>query len=436
MAIHDDPSIGKGQQRSNKSSTSPDHGLFSFIFWLRMTLASTLLCLISGFGAGTYITLRENELTIFTEEFQSIATQISIQISSSMGQKINTAYVVRSMYRTAIAAGVMSAPNMTLPGFEEIMNGVLPFAQLRSIQFAPLVRTDQAASWEQYARHHVADLDGPSSLSVKRSSDDWVVADGIFQFTPDGRNKVKSPTSFGNSAYPHWLFPLWQVAPIANNAGVVMLEVHNQNNDIGLIDKVCRLTENDPSTVHSAITEPFQLFQDGPTKLRPSTVMYTPAASTTGVIFGMQSFVLTWDEMFNNILSSYHKRVYVVPTTKTSTFTFALDGPVVSVLGASALHEKGFAKFGIPVNGDPTLEANGYSFTVYPSAEMYNRYNTQNPANTCSLVVGLSVFIALVILFYSWILQKQQTALVYAASRDAALESKKQFVRYLVTSRL
>ena len=350
-----------------------------------------------------------------------------------MEQKTNTALVVRSMYRTAINTGALTAPNMTLPGFEEIMNDLLPFAKLRSIQFAPLVHTNQATAWVDYAQRHVAELRGPASLTQRSSGADWVVADGIFQFAPDHVHKVKSPLSFPDSAYPNWLFPLWQVAPIANNAGVVMLEVHEQNGHHHLIDGLLQQTQKEPVAVHSGITEPFQLFQDGTaaSNLRPSTVMYTPAAHPSGEVFGLLSFVFTWDDVFRNMLTVDNKRVYLVLTTTTSTFTFALDGTKATVLGAGDLHDPAYSQFALPLTDDSILKASGYTFTVYPSADMYHRYLTVSPLNTCALVVGLCVFSALFILFYSYMLQQRETALVYAATRDAALESKKQFVRYV-----
>jgi hypothetical protein len=425
--------MAKSFKKSPISTNENENDGFSFIFWLRLALTITLVSLIAGFGAGTYIKLKSNEVSIFTDAFQSIANQISAHISTSMENKKNTAHLARSMYRTAINTGALTAPNMTLPGYEEIMTTVLPFAKLRSIQFAPMVRTDQASSWEHYARTHVADLHGPASLTQRSSAADWLVADGIFQFGPDHIHTVKTPTTFPDSAYPHWLFPLWQVAPVADNAGVLMLEVHDQNRNHQLIDGLLQQTQRDPAAVHSGITEPFQLFQDGTaaTNLRPSTVMYTPSAHPNGDIFGLLSFVFTWDDVFHNLLDSNTQLVYLVLTTKTSTYTFSLDGPKATVLGKGDLHDPAYSQYAIALSDESILGASGYTFTVYPSADMYHRYLTLSPLNTCALVVGLCVFSALFILFYSYMLQQRETALVYAATRDAALESKKQFVRYV-----
>jgi hypothetical protein len=158
--------------------------------------------------------------------------------------------------------------------------------------------------------------------------------------------------------------------------------------------------------------------------------MYTPTTSATGEIFGMCSLVFTWDDMFRNILPDNYQRVYLVLKTKTSVFTLAVDGAQVIVLGKGDLHDMQYDSYGIRIADDSLLSAGGYSFTVFPSQDLYNRFITANPANACALVVGLSFLSALLVLVYSYLLQKRQTAMVYVAARDAALESKKQFVRY------
>ena len=353
-----------------------------------------------------------------------------------MTDKSAAAALMTNIYRTAIDHGIVTAPNITLPGFEEIMTAVLPLALLRTMEFAPLVKADQQHSWEQYAKTHVSDLRGPSSLTTRSKPSNWLVADGIFQFTPDNSGKVKTSSYFPDSAYPDWLFPLWQVAPIANNAGVVMLEIHNQNRNAQLIDGLIRQTLLDPSTVHNGVTEPFQIFQDGTTQ-RPSTVMYSPAASVSGEVFGMNALVFTWDEMFQNVIPTYFKRVYLVLTTKTSTFTFALDGAKVAVLGVGDLHDAAYDAYGLAIEDRSILAASGYSFRVYPSRELYQSYVTVLPGVVCAVVVVLIVLTALLVLVNGYVLKRREDALlkevqqvaVLAASRDAVLESQKQFVR-------
>jgi signal transduction histidine kinase len=95
------------------------------------------------------------------------------------------------------------------------------------------------------------------------------------------------------------------------------------------------------------------------------------------------------------------------------------------------LHDTQNHSYCIRIADQSELTSGGYSFTVYPSQDLYKRFITANPANACAQVVGLSALSALLVLVYSYVLQRHQTALVYVAARDAALESKKQFVRYI-----
>ena len=405
------------------------------IFFLRIGIVVLLCALIAGLGAGSYTLLSNVESRHFRNQFESLTSNIASSLDASLAAKITAASLVNNMYRTAISNGyVGAAPNITLPGYESMMNDVIKMAALRSLQFAPLVKASQRKQWESYATSHLYLLNGPQSLNHSTDGS-WTVKDGIFNFSPDRSKKVSAISNVVGSTHPDWLFPLWQIAPIMSNAAVVMLDVHEEQSTV--VDTVI-------ATMRPAVTDAFQLSQDG-SNLRPSSIMYSPVRSPlsgdNNRLIGLSASVFTWDQMFANAIPPSFGRVYCVVTTKSQQFTFALDGATVSVLGKGDLHDAtldGFrSEFSVP--SFSVISASDYSFALYPSQALYGHYVTATPRDACMVVVFVIVFTALLVMLYSHyvnerenrLIEEVKRAAITAASRLATLESKKTYVRYI-----
>ena len=406
------------------------------ILMLRYSLAFILCGLAGGLGASSFLLLRDRETATFHSVFSSATTQTSSSLSDSLTKICIAANLMNEVYGITLnTTGDEMLPDFTLPGFQRIVSNLNKLSNARATSFSPLVTNDTRAKWEVYAQNNVNLLDGPPSLVVSTNGS-RVVADGIYA-TRNGI-AIDAPNHYPDSKYPNLLFPIWQIAPQINNSAAVMYDPHSdQGTRMTAIDQVV-------STLQGAATDIVQLVFDVE-KYRPSTVLYFPIVDITDPgegIMGLLGIAFTWDEIFRNILPTYLNRIDCVVKTQTSSFTLSLENGLVSILGQGDLHDTAFDQYAKAVSlqdFELRLDLSGYSVTLYPTEALYATYITSYPQNVCIGAVVIIAFTALVFTLYVYLVNIRQSKLeeaatrsfVREASRDAVLQSKKIYVRYI-----
>lgn len=405
------------------------------ILMLRYSLVFILVGLATGLGAGSFVLLRYRELATFNAEYQSATIQAASCISGHLQKSYIAANLINDFYSTELSLSGISLPYYTQPSFDKIVNGVNLLTKSRITTFSPLISNTNRVEWEKYATNNVGLLQGPPSLEISTNGS-WIVADGIFFLNSSGK-PVASPNYSVGSLYPNLMFPIWQVAPLLSNAAAVMFDPHaNVGPRMKAIDQAI-------STMSGASTGIVQLVVDK-CKFRPSTILYFPITAPDNATepVGLIGIAFTWDEIFMNILPSYLNRIDCVISTAKLSFTLAIDNGVVMLMGKGDLHDPHFNRYRSVINqglSDTKTSLAGYTITLYPTDSLYTTYITTYPQNVCIGAVVIIAFTALVFTLYVSLVNMRQAKLEEAATRslvrdttrDAVLQSKKIYVRYI-----
>ena len=118
---------------------------------------------------------------------------------------------------------------------------------------------------------------------------------------------------------------------------------------------------------------------------RPSNNLYSSvySISPNPTVIGMVTVTISWDLLLSNALPNNLQRIDCVVSTKTTTFTLAVDHGIVSVVGKGDLHESSMTVFGqnivIDFSQESPLSASDFTITIYPSSAFYNQYITEVP---------------------------------------------------------
>ena len=406
------------------------------ILMLRYCLVFILVGLASGLGAGSFILLRYRELSTFRGEFISATTQTRRSLAEHLQKSLVAATLINNIYQTDILnnAGV-ALPFYTLPAFDKIVDGINQLSKSRITTFSPLITNSTRQKWEEYAEDNVDLLNGPPSLKVSKNGS-WIVADGIYTTNSLGK-PISSPNYSVGSLYPNLMFPVWQVAPLAANSIAVMFDPHaKEGTRRTAIDKAI-------ATMQGTCTDIVQFLVDK-TFFRPSTILYFPMGTTSSSddMIGLLAIAFTWDEILTNILPSYLKNIDVVISTSSSTVTLSLENGAATVVGPGDLHNRDFDQYMTVISNSLSTTHNilvGYTIALYPTESFYRNYITTYPQNVCIGAVTIIVFTALVFTFYVYLVNMRQASLeelatrslVRDTTRDAVLQSKKIYVRYI-----
>ena len=281
-----------------------------------------LLCsLIASMGPLTYLLLHDTEIKDFESTFSSASELLSNSIAGSIDRKIAAGMLVDNLFGGAIASDQKQIlPNFTLFNFENTMNALAISANCRYIAFAPLINTTTRLGWEAYAEKNVHKLNGPPSL-VTSINGSWIVADGIYTISASGVRSYDLGYTGKDTPYPYWMFPVWQVAPVAQNSDLVMLD--------SLAVKIGgrQASIDEALTFRKPVFTSFvNLVQDLGTNIRPSTLIFSPIMSLAdgNPIVGMFSSGFSWDVMLAGILYPEYKEVNCVITSTDSKCTIFL----------------------------------------------------------------------------------------------------------------
>ena len=144
---------------------------------------------------------------------------------------------MQKMYGTAAHYGYgltygQKPPFFSLPGYEIFFTELATLGgYLRSMNWNPLVDTTNTSTrtaWENWAKKNIV----PQTYGLPGNQSEFNIINstaytyGIFNKTNGRSKRAGNVIPGGDPRFDHWLFPLWQEAPLATTATAVFLEPH------------------------------------------------------------------------------------------------------------------------------------------------------------------------------------------------------------------
>ena len=159
-------------------------------------------------------------------------------------------------------------------------------------------------------------------------------------------------------------------------------------------------------------------------------------------IAGVFSILFYWRLYFNNILPEGMDGVIVVlENTQGQVFTYQLDGPDATYLGAFDDHDVKYNDMEVSANMgeyireraspetrsytavDLNEDFNNYKLRIYPSQSFEDDYVTTNPMIYTGIVVGIFFFTSLVFFLYDCLVERRQKIVMDKAVKSAVVVS-------------
>ena len=321
--------MGGGEEKNELPTGSVEDGIKALRFGVYFLLWS----LTAGIGSATFLLIRKTEHANLSNQYLSGCSLIKNRVNQDIAKKIDAAELVHKIYSSA-SYGTFGGkfPNMTLPGFQSSMEGILKLAQLRFIAVSPLITTATRHSWEAYATANAGLLDNSSFPSNSSTVDnDYLIAYGIANRTEGGERKRAGNYIYGSS-YPTTFFPTWQTTRSNLSYSTIMADPHSRTGTrLRSIDEVI-------STKKAVFTDIVRLSRDVDSA-RYSTLIYGPICSIEpgNPMVGLFQGGFTWDVVFSN--ATFESIVIVLQTdTEVLSYIFGTDG--LQLLGSGASQYK------------------------------------------------------------------------------------------------
>ena len=377
-------------------------------------------------GSSSYILLRKNQMKAFKMQFESLASQMKTGIILSINSTVSAGHLVNDIYSYAIQDGyVGKAPRITLPGFENIMEGINRLTQSHCIRFAPLLNESTRSSWESYAKANAKLFDG-YNLNIS------------FGIYSPGHVYDKGYVS--GSPYPNLLFPVWQTSPLAKTFQGIMSNPHS------ILDSRGEAIDRLISTNRHQMTKILQL--DLQSSLRPASAFYTPIITIgkQGKLIGISIISFFWDDVFTRSLPSFAGGIDCVISTSNQVYTFSFEDGNLTGIFKNDLHDSSLDEYKVDFNKKDEIESllsdisqYDYTIAIYPTKSLFRLYADNVPLYVSCSTVAIILFTFLLVLTYDKLVRIRVEAMIIertkaeaeSAARDAILASKKVYVRYM-----
>jgi class 3 adenylate cyclase len=325
-----------------------------------------------------------------------------------------------------------SWPNTTLPHFDiRTTNSFEKLADFEFFLFAPVVEASQTLGFEEYAWDHQGwiqeDLEVRGLGKIKPGK----IPRRIYSFDGESSRKYNIQV------------PIWQVAPVPTDAGIILLDLYSQPSfrrmiDDATISRHVLLSEVvDRSflsgNLHSLVDQGDASRDHHPRSyaIQPVYQDFSHDSKLTGFVFA----VVSWDTYFLNVLPKGTNGFIVqIEDTCGTTFSYRLDGPEAIFLGEDFSTDPDydhlvqtaefveFARFeGVAVS--EYITQCSYRISVHPSKSLQIVYETSTPAKYTSVVVVVFFFTAMVFFLFNYHVQRRQDKVFMTAQKTSAIVS-------------
>jgi hypothetical protein len=238
-------------------------------------------------------------------------------------------------------------------------------------------------------------------------------------------------------------FPLWQVAPVEENAVGIMFNMYSIPEQR---EAIRQCIANTHPTITDVLLNSVDFHADDSHHDEPSSTLFYPVVrgQDLSVAVGVTSISFTWATMFASILpSDVSGMICVLESSTGQSHTFELNGAEATFLGEGDLHDKSFDSMqklavyelrGIlhhlqnhnmdhrrRARRDESMSARrradnmdgvSYSIRIYPSNSFQSNYITTQPAIYASAIALVFVFTSLTFFIYDCLVERRNTAVM------------------------
>lgn len=426
--IKDEPKL---KHLSAKETTAVNRG--KILVYLTILLAAIAV------GTSTYLVLDAEEqetmnvevseihelgsqlthrLTLF-DQFTAMAREVDIQCHSHLSD----AMVQLRELSIAVTSHALnlntSWPNCTLPFFDSRVAEARLNTGLEIVAFAPLLDSDEAKQWEQYARWKQSwiaqDLDyrglnvSIENITTLRSFDEF--SGRRTQIQTKGVAGIVNHLE-GQRILDDYFVPLWQISPVPIDTSVVALDLATHPIMGHLFQDV---VESKAAVLGPTLDLTFlyqYLDNEGEDfdNLHPRSVIVTPVFDDLRQGSNVVAFVIgtiKWDDLFQRVFRQDSAPVIAeVVETCGEGFSYLVNGTEAEYLGLGSAHNPKFeshetsypfAKETRFQGGEHDVVHCNYTLSVFPTDGFTHEYSTNKPM--VYTIIMVSAFFFTVIVF-------------------------------------
>ncbi|CAB9507344.1 sensor kinase/phosphatase LuxQ [Seminavis robusta] len=395
-------------------------------------LLLTAVGIVLAFEAYSFLT--KSEAALAETQFASIAERALSSAQAIVLRKRKGAVTLASVYAN-VHPHARDWPNVAVDGIPEIMKHVIDTSDGRGTAFMPMLQPHQVADWELFAYNYYTSEQQrrpPLNLTLFNSSFGF----GIWARDPTLNNTDKRyHDTTGESP---WGSPYTFLAPVFQGQapGMPKVRLWNYHADKSrgiMMDDIYECSQKlttfaDKSC--SAINDAFFLIAI-PQSNGPAAFLQEPIypATTSTNLTGFVVSVILWSDTLEQVVADEVSGVDCILNTATQSFTYHIHQGVATYIGKGDLHDPDYSHFGetIVLTGqDLFTEASAtYNLTLYPSADYFHVYSTDNPKVATIGAACIIVFTSIAFLLYDAIVRR------VVRDKQAILDAKRQFMRFV-----
>ena len=441
------------KNKSRNSSSSSDRTGLSRTVLLRGLLFISLVAAMATCTAVSYNILKASEQEVGRLNYESIA------LSALNGAKATTK---RKVQGSEVMATVMSQtfpekaswPLVSMDGYMPIAESLAKLTSSLTQSMIVLLDPTQVSldEFESHTKQVYRDQGRPENAGVSDM--------GFGVWKPDPNTNMEGATCEYSDCRLHDTSTGPPEAWDGSRSIITPLMMHNQpaansllynlysqeNRGIyidSMLDCVERAQEEEEedsinATTTTTVTSPHCAVITDILELKvkpgPAGLLFQPIfpANDPLTFVGFATTSIHWEEVLTDVVPDYVNGLTCVVSTDTTTFTYEIRQGIPHLLGEGDLHDKAYGMYSRDVNLIPdgmlnsgALSSASYTLTVYPTAEMFDAFSTNNPLMVSLGFFFVVAFCTLMFVLYDYLMRSEAT------HRDNILEMKRRFVRFI-----
>ena len=334
----------------------------------------------------------------------------------------NVFATIQSMSTTITSYGI--ATNATWP-FITIPNYIARGAQLLElsgsnwIAFAPLVRPEQRAAWEEYAVKNQGWLRENFDGSVNTE----YVQPPIAPYIWDRSKGFYGPPQPQGDPIGEYYGPFWQITPPLSFT--VNMDIFGVPDFDKVFDAMLKADTTVLSYTAGLERETYNSTRDWPFSYISSPIHSSLERGAD--VVGVFSAVLPWHSYFKAALPDDVGGIYVVVSNNCGQeFSYLVDSNGAVFIGPGDLHDTQYTDMELSIDFNVLEGLDGtaacmYTVHAYPSQEFHESYTTQAPRIYTISVVGIFLATTLAFVLYDCLVQKKDTKVMTSAENTNAI---------------
>lgn len=390
-----------------------------------------LLTVATIFGETVFIIALINEEHSFEDAFDKNAQSL---VDSLFERINNDLWVAKSLATDLSLAAAQDSndwPFISYDDFDRRCKGPLFLSNASSISFAPMLRSDQRADWEQWATDSFEQRTSTVNDGANYYSSMRTVDQGIYIFE-EGQAMDQAESN-------NTLSPIWHISPTQGSleTGLIGVLFDQFSNDV----RHSTLTAME--IAHGAFMTTFQFGDtndnDFVAYTSPRATVYYPVNGDDGgegeSVMGSVAFEYSWELLLHDVLEEDTRDIVaVVENSCGGNFSFLVAGNTASFLGEGDLSDDdidGYNTFSSSYEAFnalfeehrrlPSNDPCNYRVNLFATSKFKNKYVGNGPEVYRGIVLAVFIFIVAIFIFYDCLIERRQSRVVTAAQRSDAI---------------